>query len=74
MSSKGGRVFEHINGNRGVRIRDERYGDTERFELLWMKNGWQWSGAGVDAELLRMIRDICDDALNHINQDQKNEQ
>ena len=51
-----------MEGKRGVRVRDDGFG----IELLWTRNGWQWAGAGVDTELLRMIRDACDDALKMI--------
>lgn len=40
------------DGNLKVKIREDDYGT----ELLVMKNGYQWSGCGVNARLLEMIK------------------
>lgn len=45
------------NGDKKVRIHDDGYG----LELLTMRNGWQWSGAGVDDEILDLIVDAIND-------------
>lgn len=40
------------DGNLKVKIREDGYGA----ELLVMKNGYQWSGCGVNTQLLEMIK------------------
>jgi hypothetical protein len=40
------------DGKLKVKIREDGYGT----ELLVMKNGYQWSGCGVNARLLEMIK------------------
>ena len=40
------------DGKLKVKIREDEWGT----ELLVMKNGYQWSGCGVNARLLEMIK------------------
>lgn len=43
--------IEKRNGKRGVVIREDKYG----IEVLTMRNGFQWSGMPMDAELIDML-------------------
>ena len=43
--------IEKRNGKRGVVIREDKYG----IEVLTMRNGYQWSGMPMDAELIDML-------------------
>ena len=45
-------IIEH--GKKKVRLHDDGYG----LELLTMRNGYQWTGAGVDDELLDMLAQV----------------
>ena len=41
------------DGENKVKISNDGFG----LELYTMRNGWQWSGQGVDEKMLRMIRE-----------------
>ena len=43
--------IEKRNGKRGIVIREDKYG----IEVLTMRNGFQWSGMPMDAELIDML-------------------
>ena len=43
--------IEKRNGKRGVVIREDKYG----IEVLTMRNGFQWSGMPMNAELIDML-------------------
>ena len=45
------------NGKKKVKILSEGVG----VEFLTMRNGFQWSGFGVDTELLVMMREAIDE-------------
>ena len=54
------------SGRKKVKIADDGYG----LEFYTMRNGYQWSGFGVDIELLVMMRDAIDEYFNQ-NDNQK---
>ena len=43
--------IKKLNGKKGVVIREDKYG----IEVLTMRNGYQWSGMPMDAELIDML-------------------
>ncbi len=43
--------IEKVSGKKGVVIREDKYG----IEVLTMRNGYQWSGMPMDAELIDML-------------------
>lgn len=46
-----------------VRIEDRGYG----LEFFTMRNGWQWSGFGVDDELLSMMQKAIEEYFANID-------
>ena len=51
------KTIEKTNGKKGVKL-ELAYGTLT---LLTMRNGYQWSGCGVDDELMEMIVDVIDE-------------
>ena len=45
--------IEKRNGKKGVVIREDKLG----VEVLTMRNGYQWSGMPMDAELIDMLQE-----------------
>lgn len=45
--------IEKRNGKKGVVIREDKWG----VEVLTMRNGYQWSGMPMDAELIDMLQE-----------------
>ncbi len=47
------------NGKKKVKLTNEGFG----LDLYTMRNGYQWTGMGVDIELLRMLKDVITEYL-----------
>lgn len=45
------------DGNKKVKITNDGFG----LELYTMRNGWQWTGQGVDSKLLHLMRDAINE-------------
>jgi hypothetical protein len=54
MSEKLNIVSER--GKKAVRLHDDGYG----LELLTRRNGYQWTGAPVDDDILEMLEEVID--------------
>lgn len=52
------------SGKKAVKITSDEFG----LEFYTMRNGYQWSGFGVDDELLEMMRDAIDRYLTVNNE------
>ena len=48
------------SGRKKIKITNDGYG----LEFYTMRNGYQWTGFGVDTELLVMMRDAIDEYFN----------
>lgn len=55
-----GKVVERQNGKRAVTIKKDEYG----IELMTMRNGFQWTGMTVDAEVLAMLLDALNEFVS----------
>jgi len=51
------------NGKKKVKIQDDGYG----LELYTMRNGYQWTGQGVDIEILEMMRTTISTYLDSLD-------
>jgi hypothetical protein len=53
-------IYESLEGKRGVRIEQA----SDGYQLLTMRNGFQWSGMPVDRDLLLRIHAAIDTVID----------